>query len=129
MSKKIISTKDAPPAAGPYSHAVCVGRFMFSSGQIPVDPKTGRAVEGDIAVQTRRVLENLGALLAEADLTLADVVKTTLFLTDLTQFSVVNQVYGEYFPNHPPTRSTVEVTRLPMDAAIEIELIAIASRG
>lgn len=126
MTKKVVATKNAPSAIGPYSQAVCVGPFVFTSGQIPIDPETGRIVEGDITVQTRRVLENLKAVLTAANLSFADVVKTTLFIKNMGQFSSINQVYGEYFPNDSPARSTVEVNQLPMDVAIEIEMVAYA---
>jgi 2-iminobutanoate/2-iminopropanoate deaminase len=129
MAKKIIATKDAPSAIGPYSQAVRAGPFLFASGQIPIDPETGHVVEGDITVQTRRVLENLKAVLSGADLSFSDVVKTTIFITDMSQFSSVNEIYGEYFPFDPPARSTVEVTRLPKDVAIEIEMVAYANKG
>jgi len=100
---------------------------MFISGQIPIDPETGQVVKGDIAVQTRRVLENLRAVLGAHNFICADVVKSTLFVTDMNQFSIVNQVYAEYFSNDPPARSTVEVARLPMDVPIEIEMVAYAN--
>ena len=129
MTKKIIVTRDAPSAIGPYSQAVRVGPFVFTSGQIPIDPETGRIVEGDITVQTRRVLENLKAVLAAADLSLADVVKTTLFIRDMNQFPSINQVYSVYFPSNSPARSTVEVSRLPKDVGIEIEMVAYANKG
>lgn len=127
MTKTTIATRDAPEAIGPYSQGVCVGPFMFISGQIPIDPETGQVVKGDIAVQTRRVLENLRAVLGAHNFTCADVVKSTLFVTDMNQFSIVNQVYAEYFSNDPPARSTVEVARLPMDVPIEIEMVAYAN--
>jgi 2-iminobutanoate/2-iminopropanoate deaminase len=124
MNRRVIATDNAPAAVGPYSQAVCAGPLVFTCGQVPVDPQTGQLVEGDAGVQTRRVLDNLGAVLSAAGLTWADVVKTTLFLTDLDQYPVVNQVYAEYFPKNPPARSTVEVSRLRMNATIEIEMIA-----
>jgi len=128
MGKKIVSTKEAPAAIGPYSQAVRVGPFLFTAGQIPIDPSTGRLVEGDITVQVRRVMGNLQAVLTAAKLTFADVVKTTIFVKDMGQFSVINQTYGEYFPTDPPARSTVQVAKLPLDAAVEIEMIAYAER-
>jgi len=128
MDKEIVSTKEAPAAIGPYSQAVRVGPFLFTAGQIPIDPSTGRLVEGDITVQVRRVMGNLQAVLTAAKLTFADVVKTTIFVKDMGQFSVINQTYGEYFPTDPPARSTVQVAKLPLDAAVEIEMIAYAER-
>jgi 2-iminobutanoate/2-iminopropanoate deaminase len=127
--KKIISTSDAPSAIGPYSQAVRSGRFLFCSGQIPLDPKSGQIVPGDIAVQTRRVLDNLEAVLKSEGLTFDDVVKTTIFLTNLGDFQVVNEIYGSYFKQDPPARSTVQVAALPKGANVEIEVIAIAGEG
>jgi 2-iminobutanoate/2-iminopropanoate deaminase len=123
--KKIISTNEAPKAIGPYSQAVRSGRFLFCSGQIPLDPKSGQIVPGDIAAQTRRVLDNIGAVLRAEGLTFDNVVKTTVFLTDLNNFQLVNEVYGSYFKQDPPARSTVQVSALPKDAHVEIEIIAI----
>jgi 2-iminobutanoate/2-iminopropanoate deaminase len=128
MNREIILTKNAPTAIGPYSQAVRAGPFFFTSGQIPINPETGKVVEGDITVQTRRVLENLKAVLAAAGLTFAHVVKSTIFVRDLSQFPTINMIYAEYFPEDPPGRSTVEVSRLPLDAAIEIELVAYMDR-
>ncbi len=129
MSNKTIATTNAPAAIGPYSQAVIAGPYLYTSGQIPLDPATGQVVQGDIAVQTRRVLENLKAVLAAAGLSMADVVKTTLFIRDMNQFSAINAVYGEYFPTNPPARSTVEVSRLPLNVGIEIELVAYAPQS
>ena len=129
MEREILHTDQAPAAIGPYSQAVRVGPFLFSSGQIPIDPATGQLVEGDLTVQTRRVMDNLRVVLAAAGLSFADVVKSTLFVRDMGQFAAINQVYGEYFPVDPPARSPVEVARLPKDVAIEIEVIACASLG
>jgi 2-iminobutanoate/2-iminopropanoate deaminase len=106
-----------------------VGQVLYTSGQIALDPGTGELVEGDVTVQTRRVMENLQAVLAAADLTFEDVVKATIFVQDMDQFGVINQVYGEYFPSDPPARSTIQVARLPLDAAVEIELVACARHG
>jgi 2-iminobutanoate/2-iminopropanoate deaminase len=127
--KKIISTSDAPSAIGPYSQAVRSGSFLFCSGQIPLDPKSGQIVPGDIAAQTRRVLDNIGAVLEAEDLTFEHVVKTTIFLTNLGDFQTVNEVYGSYFKQDPPARSTIQVAALPKGANVEIEVIAIADEG
>ncbi|MCS6801856.1 MAG: RidA family protein [Chloroflexota bacterium] len=125
MDRQIIATSAAPAAIGPYSQAVGWDRFLFLSGQIPLDPATGQLVDGDIAAQTRRVMENVRAVLAAAGLDLRHVVRTTIFLADLDDFATVNAVYGEYFPVDPPARSTVQVARLPRDARIEIDAIAV----
>ncbi len=126
MSKQIINSNQAPAAIGPYSRAVLAGHFLFCSGQIPLDPATGKLVEGDITVQVRRVMENHRAILKAAFLDFADVVKTTIFVKDLNDFALINKTYGEYFTSNPPSRSTVQVAKLPLDAAVEIELIAYA---
>jgi 2-iminobutanoate/2-iminopropanoate deaminase len=122
--KKIISTDQAPAAIGPYSQAVRSGNFLFCSGQIPLDPKSGEIVSGDIATQTRRVLDNIAAVLRADGLTFDNVVKTTIFLTDLGDFQTVNEIYGSYFKQDPPARSTVQVSALPKGAKIEIDAIA-----
>jgi 2-iminobutanoate/2-iminopropanoate deaminase len=122
--KKIISTNEAPTAIGPYSQAVHSGRLLFCSGQIPLDPKSGQIVSGDIAAQTRRVLDNIAAVLRAERLTFDNVVKTTIFLTDLGDFQTVNEIYGSYFKQGPPARSTVQVSALPKGANVEIEVIA-----
>jgi 2-iminobutanoate/2-iminopropanoate deaminase len=127
--KKIISTSEAPAAIGPYSQAVRSGNFQFCSGQIPLDPKSGEIVSGDIATQTRRVLDNIGALLKAEGLAFENIVKTTIFLTDLADFQVVNEIYGSYFKQQPPARSTVQVSALPKGAYLEIEVIAAADDG
>jgi len=124
--KKIVSTNEAPAAIGPYSQAVRNGRFLFCSGQIPLDPKSGQIVPGDIAAQTQRALNNIAAVLRAEGLSFENVVKTTIFLTDLNDFQVVNEVYGSYFKQDPPARSTVQVSALPKDAHVEIEVIAVA---
>ncbi len=126
--KKIISTNEAPAAIGPYSQAVRSGNFVFCSGQIPLDPKSGEIVAGDIGVQTRRVMDNVAGLLRAEGLSFDDIVKTTIFLTNLGDFQTVNQIYGSYFKNDPPARSTVQVAALPRGANVEIEVIA-AARG
>lgn len=126
MSDKIIRTDKAPAAIGPYSQGVRANGFIFFSGQIPLDPSTGETVKGDIAVQTEQVMKNVEAVLAAAGVGFRDVVKTTIFLTDLADFAVVNEIYGQRFPAEPPARSTVEVKALPKGVAIEIEVIATA---
>ncbi len=127
--KKIVSTKNAPGAVGPYSQAIRCGSLLFSAGQIPLDPQTGQIVPGDIGEQTRRVLENLAAVLKAENLNFSHVVKTTIFLTDLGDFQTVNEIYGSYFRENPPARSTVQVSALPKGARVEIELIAMADNG
>lgn len=124
MSKEIIATDKAPKAIGPYSQGVRAGGFIFFSGQIPLNPKTGEMRGGDTAEQAEQVMENIAALLAAAGLTFGDVVKSTIFLTDLSDFAVVNGIYGRRFPADPPARSTVEVKGLPRGAKVEIEVIA-----
>ena len=119
-------TAHAPAPVGPYSQAIRSGGFIFCSGQIPLDPATGKLVEGGLTEQTRRVLDNLAAVLASAGLTLAAVVKTTIFLVDINDFAAVNAVYGERFGTPPPARSTVAVAALPLGARVEIEAIASA---
>ena len=127
--KKMISTSEAPAAIGPYSQAVRSGNFLFCSGQIPLDPKSGQIVSGDIATQTRRVLDNIGAVLKAEGLTFENIVKTTIFLTDLGDFQTVNEIYGSYFKQQPPARSTVQVSALPKEAKVEIEVVAVAENG
>ncbi|MEM2900753.1 MAG: RidA family protein [Thermoplasmata archaeon] len=126
--KVIISSKKAPGAIGPYSQAVRLGDFIFTSGQIPIDPSTGNIVQGGIKEQTKRVLENIKGLLEDAGSSLSNVVKTTVFLKDMSEFAQMNEIYGEYFKDKPPARSTVEVARLPKDVKIEIEVIAEARK-
>jgi 2-iminobutanoate/2-iminopropanoate deaminase len=123
--KEIISTDKAPKAIGPYSQAVKVGNFVFISGQIPIDPNTGRAVEGNIKEQTKRVLENIKGILESLGVSLNNVVKTTVFLKNMDDFSSMNEVYSFYFTEDPPARSTIEVSRLPRGVDIEIEAIAV----
>jgi 2-iminobutanoate/2-iminopropanoate deaminase len=125
--KKIISTSEAPGAIGPYSQAVRSGRLLFCSGQIPLDPKSGQLVPGDIAAQTRRVLDNIAAILKAEGLTFDHVIKTTIFLTNLGDFQTVNEIYGSYFKQDPPARSTVQVSALPKGANVEIEVTAVAA--
>ena len=125
MRKQIITTSEAPQALGPYSQAVRVGDFVFLSGQIPLDPGSGTVVQGDITVQTRRVMENLGAVLRAAGASFSEVVKSTIYLVDLGDYAKVNEVYGSYFPSEPPARATVQVAALPRGAKVEIEAIAV----
>jgi 2-iminobutanoate/2-iminopropanoate deaminase len=127
--KKIVSTSHAPAAIGPYSQAVRSGSLLFCAGQIPLDPMTGQIVTGDITEQSRRVLENIGAILKAAQLGFQHVVKTTIFLVTMDDFQSVNEVYATYFRENPPARSTVAVAALPKGAKIEIEVIAMASEN
>jgi 2-iminobutanoate/2-iminopropanoate deaminase len=127
--KKIISTTEAPAAVGPYSQAVRAGSTIYCAGQIPLDPKSGQIVSQDISEQTRRVLDSVTAILRAEGLTFENIVKTTIFLTDLADFQTVNEVYGSYFKEEPPARSTVQVAALPKGARVEIEVIAIADDG
>ena len=122
--KQAISSPDAPKAIGPYSPAIRAGQLLFVSGQIALDPATGQLIGGDAATETRRVMDNLGALLKAAGLSFADVVRTTIFLADLGDFATVNEVYASYFTPPAPARATVQVARLPRDARIEIDAIA-----
>ncbi len=119
-----VSTDKAPKAIGPYSQAIKVGNFLFLSGQIPLDPGTGNMVSGGITEQTERVLKNIEAVLAAQNLTYKHVIKTTIFLTDLSHFGTVNEIYGSCFTAPFPARSTVQVAKLPKDAMVEIEVIA-----
>ena len=121
---KSIHAPSAPAAIGPYAHAIAAGPFVFCSGQTPIDPATGKLIEGDIEAQTQRVLDNLAAVLAAAGLTLRDVVKTTVFLKDMGDFARMNAVYAAAFAPHKPARSTIQVAKNPLDARIEIECIA-----
>lgn len=122
--KTIISAPKAPAAIGPYSHAVSTGDFLFTSGQIALDPATGKIAGDTIEIQTEQVLKNLEAVLAANGMTFSDVIKTTVFLTDLSDFAVVNGIYATRFPSEPPARSCVQVAGLPGGSRIEIELIA-----
>lgn len=128
MTKRMILTEAAPLAIGPYSQAIVANGLVFASGQIPLDPNTGQTVPGDARVQTRRVLDNLKAVLEAAGSSMAKVVKTTVFLRDLNDFGAMNEIYGSYFMEDPPARSTVQVAKLPRDAAVEIEAVALAER-
>lgn len=124
MEKQTIHTTNAPAAIGPYSQAVRAGDLLFVSGQIPLDPKTGELVRGSISEETKKVLDNLKAIIEAAGGSLGDVVKTTIFLKDMGSFAAVNEVYGTYFPQPFPARATVEVARLPRDVNVEIEAVA-----
>jgi 2-iminobutanoate/2-iminopropanoate deaminase len=125
LKREIIATTDAPAAIGPYSQAVRVGNLIYTAGQIPLVPGTGKLVEGDIKAQTHQVMQNLSHVLAAAASSLGHVVKTTIFLADLGDFAAVNEVYGSFFKNEPPARSTVQVAALPLGARVEIEVVAV----
>lgn len=122
--KKVIATKDAPAAIGPYSQAVQIGNLLYCSGQISINPANGEVELGDVKSQTTRVMKNIEAVLKAADLNLSNVVKTTIFLTSMSDFATVNEVYGSYFKAEPPARSTVAVAGLPKGVSVEIEVIA-----
>ncbi len=124
MSKKVIKTADAPEAIGPYSQAVKAGGFVFVSGQIPLDPKTGKVLDPDIKSQAKRVLDNAQAILKASGCDLSAVVKTTVYLKSMSDFAAVNEIYGGYFPADPPARATVEVSRLPKEVGVEMDFIA-----
>ncbi|MEQ1603641.1 MAG: RidA family protein [Pyrinomonadaceae bacterium] len=123
--KEIVSTDKAPGAIGPYSQAVKAGGMVYCSGQIPIDPATGEFVSDDVSEQTDQVLKNLGEVLAAAGVGFGNVVKTTIFLASMDDFALVNQVYGKYFSDNKPARATVQAARLPRDAKVEIDCIAI----
>ena len=130
MTRSIILTKHAPAPIGPYSQAIAAkGSFLFTAGQVALDPSTGQIVAGDVKAQTRQAMNNLKAVLQEAGTSMDRVVKTTVFLKDMNEFAMMNEVYGEFFPANPPARSTVEVARLPKDAKVEIEVIALIEPG
>jgi 2-iminobutanoate/2-iminopropanoate deaminase len=124
--REIISTEKAPGAIGPYSQAIKTGGLVFCSGQIPIDPATGEFVSSDVSEQTEQVLQNLTAVLEAAGSSLSNVVKTTVFLADMSDFAAMNEVYGRYFDENKPARATVQAARLPRDARVEIECIATA---
>lgn len=124
--KEVISTDKGPRAIGPYSQAIKAGGFIFTAGQIALDPATAQIIEGDVVRQTVRVLDNLKAIVEAGGSTLARVVKTTVYLKDMNDFSAMNEVYARYFAENPPARSTVEAARLPRDVRVEIDLIAFA---
>ena len=119
-----VSTESAPQALGPYSQAIRAGQFLFVAGQVPIDPATGNLVSGDIGAQTRRVFENLGAILEAGGASFQQVVRTTVYLADLAEFSAMNEVYATFFKPPQPARSTIEASRLPRDARIEVDVIA-----
>ncbi|MGH9790634.1 MAG: RidA family protein [Candidatus Acidiferrales bacterium] len=124
--KHVISTDRGPSAIGPYSQAIKANGLLFVSGQIPLDPATGKLVDGDVGVQTERVMENLKGIVEAAGSALDRVVKTTVYLKDISDFTAMNETYARYFSSNPPARATVEVARLPRDVRVEIELIALA---
>jgi 2-iminobutanoate/2-iminopropanoate deaminase len=126
MQRTVISAQDAPAAIGPYSQAIRAGGLVFLSGQLPVDPASGQIVDGDIGAMTRQIFANISAVLAAAGSSLANVVKVTVFLADMGDFATMNAAYAEFFTADPPARSTVQVARLPKDARIEIEVVALA---
>jgi 2-iminobutanoate/2-iminopropanoate deaminase len=129
MSREIVQTKSAPSAIGPYSQGVIANQmFLYTAGQIGINPATGQVVEGGIKEQTARVLENLKAILEAAGSNLVSVVKTTVFIKDMTEFAAMNEVYGSYFKENPPARTTVEVSRLPRDVRVEIDAVAIVAK-
>lgn len=123
-TKQIIKPKNSPAAVGPYNHAVRVGDLLFTAGQIPIEPATGNLVAGDIKAQTERVLQNLKAILDDQGLTFANVVKSTVFMTNLADFAAMNEVYAKYFTENFPARSTIQVAALPKGASVEIEVVA-----
>jgi 2-iminobutanoate/2-iminopropanoate deaminase len=123
-TKSIVRPKRSPAAVGPYNHAVRVGDLLFCAGQIPIEPGTGNLVEGDVRAQTSQVLENVKAILDDQKLSFNNVVKTTVFLTNLADFSAMNEVYSKYFTANHPARSTIQVAALPRNANVEIEVIA-----
>jgi 2-iminobutanoate/2-iminopropanoate deaminase len=125
MDRRAVSSPDAPAAIGPYSPAIRAGNLLFLSGQIPLNPADGQMASGDISVQTEQVLRNISALLTAAGATFSHVVRTTVFLVDLNEFAAMNEVYARYMPDPAPARSTVQVARLPRDARVEIDLIAV----
>lgn len=123
--KRIISTTKAPGAIGPYSQAIEVNGTLYISGQVPVDPATGKVVEGDITAQTEQVMKNIAAILEEAGYSFADVVKSTCLLSDMTNFKAMNEVYGEYYKENPPARAAFAVRELPLSVLVEIETVAV----
>jgi 2-iminobutanoate/2-iminopropanoate deaminase len=125
LKRGIVSTPKAPAAIGPYSQAVQIGDLIYTAGQIPLVPETGKLIEGDIEEQTRQVMQNLANILEAAGSSLAHVVKTTIFVTNLGDFAAINKVYGSFFAGDPPARSTVQVAALPLGASVEIEVVAI----
>lgn len=128
MRREPVKTSNAPEALGPYSQAIKVGEFVYTSGQVAIDPATGEFIGGDIAEQTERVLKNVAAVLEAAGSNLDQVVKTLVFLADMNDFAAMNEVYGKFFTGAPPARSTVQAARLPKDARIEIEAVALITK-
>ncbi len=128
MRREPVKTSNAPAALGPYSQAIKVGEFVYTSGQVAIDPATGEFIGGDIAEQTERVLKNVAAVLEAAGSNLDQVVKTLVFLADMNDFAAMNEVYGKFFTGAPPARSTVQAARLPKDARIEIEAVALITK-
>jgi 2-iminobutanoate/2-iminopropanoate deaminase len=124
--REVIATEHAPKAIGPYSQAIRAQGLIFTSGQVAIDPTTQQVIDGDVSAQTDRVLKNLAAILEASGSTLDKVLRCTVFLKNMTDFAVMNEVYGRYFKNAPPARSTVEVARLPKDVLVEIDVIALA---
>jgi len=127
MSKKVISTQNAPQAIGPYSQAIEVNGMLFISGQIPLNPESGKLVEGDITVQTEQVMKNIEAILTEAGYSFSDVVKSTVLLSDMDNFKGMNEVYGKYYATEPPARAAFAVKTLPLNVLVEIETMAVKS--
>jgi 2-iminobutanoate/2-iminopropanoate deaminase len=123
--REVISTPNAPKAIGPYSQAIRANGFVFTSGQVAIDPATQQVIDGDIAAQTDRVIKNLSGVLAAAGTSLDKVVRSTVFLKNMSDFAAMNEVYGKHFTGSPPARSTVEIARLPKDALVEIDVIAL----
>jgi 2-iminobutanoate/2-iminopropanoate deaminase len=125
VNRTVIATGDAPAAVGPYSQAIRMGQFVFTAGQAAIDPAIGGLIDGDVAAQTEQVMRNLQAILVAAGSDMEHIVKTTVFLKNMDHFTAMNEVYGSYFPNDPPARSTIEAARLPLGALVEIEAIAV----
>jgi 2-iminobutanoate/2-iminopropanoate deaminase len=125
LMRDVVSTKDAPQAIGPYSQAIKAGGLVFVSGQIAIDPAAGQVIQGDVSAQTERVMKNLEAILRAAGSSLAQVVKSTVYLKSMSEFAAMNEVYGRFFKSAPPARATVEVSRLPKDVLVEIDVIAL----
>jgi len=126
--KKVVSTSGAPAAIGPYSQAIEIGDTLYLSGQIPIDPASGKLIDGGIVEQTRQIMKNIGAILEAAGFSYADVVKSTCMLDDLNNFKAFNEVYAEFYPQNPPARSTFQVVKLPMGALVEVETIAVRQK-
>jgi len=124
--RKVVHTDRAPKAVGPYSQGICAGDYVFTSGQVGLDPATGKMVEGGTTAQARRIMENLRAILEAANSDFSKVVKVTVYLSDINDFSAFNEVYSEYFPSDPPARSAFQVAALPLGALVEIEMVALA---